>query len=351
MKIKFRSEKQNQPEVEGGVRLSYASARRTGYRLRGYLLVALILSPILLLAWYLLSDEVFITAPGVVTTEPMEIRSSGSGFVEKLLVESGDRVNKGQKLAKVANPLLNTQIETLFFQREQLNSQLNGFDQAVLKQLEGALYDAREGMKEQSKILNQFKNATKRGIVSTVEMATVIHALTSSRLAVRSAKAELERERRTQQLDHVTSPLIQQQRALDLSLAETKSKIEILQPIANTAAVIAEILVREGDWIEESTPLLLLTQRRKPFVLAFLDARYASRCVDGTKVTIVFPNGDEVNGRVRGQTVLARRLPVGLAKPFETDKPALKVTVQIEGETEATLIENLPVKVEWSFLS
>jgi multidrug resistance efflux pump len=318
------------------------------------LLLALIFAPLLLLAWHLLADKVFITAPGVVTTEPMEIRSSGSGFVEKLLVESGDHVKKAQKLAEVVNPLLNTRVATLSLQSEQLNSQQGDFDQAVLAQLKGALHDAQEGMKDQLKILNQFKSATKRGIVSTVNMATVINALTASRLAVRSAKTELERERRTQLLNQVTSPLIQQRRTLQLALAEAQSQIDTLQPIANKAAVVAEILVREGDWVEESTPLFLLTQRRKPFVYAFLDARYASRCIDGEKVTIVFPSGTEMEGRIHGQTVLARRLPTGLAKPFETDKPALKVTVEfteeINGEMENALVENLPVKVKFSQL-
>lgn len=99
-------------------------------------------------------------------------------------------------------------------------------------------------------------------------------------------------------------------------------------------------------------PLFLLTQRRKPFVYAFLDARYASLCINGASVTIVFLNGTEVEGKVRGQTVLARRLPTGLAKPFESDKPALKVTVEItqeiKGEIGALSVENLPVKVKFS---
>ncbi|MCK5829314.1 MAG: hypothetical protein KAH20_03340 [Methylococcales bacterium] len=347
MKIHFKSDKQNKPEVEGGLRLSYASARRSGYKFRGYFLIIIVFSPLLLLAWYLLSDRFFITAPGVVTTEPMEIRSSGSGFIEKLLVQSGEHVNKEQTLLKIVNPLLDTRMATLSAQRQQLDSQLNSFDQAVMKQLEGALNDARKGMEEQKEILNQFKSAIKRGIISTVDMATVNQALISSRLAIRTAKAELERERRSQQLDHLTSPLVQQQRALDLALAETQSQISFLQPITNSPAVVAEILVREGDWIEESTPLVLLTQRRKPFIYTFLDARYASRCKDGAKVTIVFPNGDDVEGRIHGQTVLARRLPPGLSKPFEADKPALKVTVEIEEEIESPLVENLPVKVEF----
>ena len=315
--------------------------------MRGYFLLALIFSPILLLAWYLLSDKIFITAPGVVTTEPMEVRSSGSGFIEQLLVESGDHAIEGQLLAKLTNPMLNKRIATLAFQREQLNVQLVDFDVAVLKPLEHALSEAREGAQQQSEILKKFRKASKRGIVPTTDMAVVSNTYTVSRLAVHAAKAELERERRKQQLDHISSPLIQQQRVLDLSLAEAKSQVDTLQPEANSAAVVAEIFVREGDWVEESTPLFLLTQRRKPFVLAFLDASYASLCVDGSTVTIVFPNGDEVIGKIRGQTVLARRLPVGLAKPFEADKPALRVTVEIEGNTDVTLIENLPVEVRF----
>ncbi|MCF7970881.1 MAG: biotin/lipoyl-binding protein [Methylococcaceae bacterium] len=347
MKIKFRSEKQQVSDVEGGVRLSYASARRAGYRLRRYILLALVLSPMFILAWYLLSDKIFISAPGVITTEPMEIRSSGSGFVEQLLVEAGDYVTAGQSLAKVTSPVLNTRATTLAFQREQLNFQLRDFDIAILKSLEQALYEAREGMQQQSGILNQFREANKKGIVPTTDMAAIMNTYATRRLAVHSATSELERERRKQQLEHISSSLIQQQQALDLDLAETKTLVTILQPQANSSAVVAEVLVREGDWIKELTPLFLLTQRQKPFVRAFLEARYAPQCIDGAEVTILFPSGDEVLGRIRGQTVLARRLPVGLAKPFEADKPALQVTIEIEGNTDIILIEGLPVEVRF----
>lgn len=350
MHITFKPKKQSLPTIENGIRLPYAPAYRARYKFRGYMLLIFIFTPVVLLSYHLFSDKIFITAPGIVTTEPMEIRSSGSGFVDKILINTGDYVNKGKKLATIINPLLDTRVKTLYLVRDQTSHQLDDLDQAVLKELKNAYDVAKNGLKEQLEISNKFKDAAKYGILPTIHLATISNSLTASRLVVRSAKTELERERRIQQLDLMTSPLMQHRRTLLLDIAEAQSRVATLQPISKASAIVAEILVREGDWVKESTPLFLLTQRRKPFVHTFLDARYASQCIDGTEVTIVLPSGVEMNGKISGQTVLARRLPTGLAKPFGADKPALKVTVIFTEKAKFSLVENLPVTVKFPHL-
>ncbi len=171
-----------------------------------------------------------------------------------------------------------------------------------------------------------------------------------SQLSLRSAESQLERERRQQKQYLLASPVIQQQQALELALAEAKGSASILQPVASSAAIVAEVLVKEGDWVNESAPIFLLTQRKKPLIQAFLDARHAEYAVDGTAATVIFPSGEKVKGQVTGQTVLASRLPLGMAKPFDQDKSALKVRIAILEIPQTPLIENLPVQIQFSGL-
>lgn len=51
MKVKFHLEKDKQPTSDNGMKIIYGSAKRGGYRFRWYCILALVLSPILIMAY------------------------------------------------------------------------------------------------------------------------------------------------------------------------------------------------------------------------------------------------------------------------------------------------------------
>lgn len=53
MKVNFHLDKKNKPQSESGMKVVYGQAKRGGYRLRWYLILAIVVSPLLFMAYYL----------------------------------------------------------------------------------------------------------------------------------------------------------------------------------------------------------------------------------------------------------------------------------------------------------
>lgn len=86
MKIRFTSEKERHPETDQGLKVIYAPARRTAYRLRWYLILLLVASPALWLGSSLLRNQLLIEAPAYTRQPLTEIRALESGLVSQIHV-------------------------------------------------------------------------------------------------------------------------------------------------------------------------------------------------------------------------------------------------------------------------
>ncbi len=160
MKINFNAARQLTPELQRGVQINYAPAKRAAFRLRWWLLLAMILSPIVLLIWYLIGDKIYVLAPGIITTEPMEIRSSGSGIIRHILVSPGENVKVGQTLAELHDPVLEARINTIRKQQAELEDRSDEpLDKVVLKPLQDALVDAKMNLEKSN--YQSWKNSRK----------------------------------------------------------------------------------------------------------------------------------------------------------------------------------------------
>lgn len=80
MKIKFHLDKQKNPAQHGGVKINYGAGKRIAFRLRWYLILFLIISPVLIFVWYITKDKVIVESPGLLTTEPLKIQASQGRF-------------------------------------------------------------------------------------------------------------------------------------------------------------------------------------------------------------------------------------------------------------------------------
>ena len=54
MKVNFHLDKKNKPQSESGMKVAYGQAKRGGYRLRWYLILAIVISPLLFIYGLLL---------------------------------------------------------------------------------------------------------------------------------------------------------------------------------------------------------------------------------------------------------------------------------------------------------
>lgn len=337
MKVTYQAAaKAQQPTRDQGLKVDYAPAKRGGMKWRWYLLLLLVIAPVVLLLWVLLRPSLFVLAPGILTSEPLEMRAMQKGRLLELSVQSGSRVDAGQDAS----------IDELQRQLAELTPPSLEQDLAILGQLEQRVLVAEQGVKRQDELLSQFESFRKQGVVPTADMAAVMQAHTSARMALEQARAELLQQRQLQQQEREAGVIAQSRNSLLLKLAELQAKRQQLTIQAPFAGRVADVLVQQGETIAEQQPMLWLSGRAQPVVVCYLAPKYLNYVAQGQQASVKLPNGTRIRAEIKEPTELVGKVPKQLSGPFDGDKPALKVTLALH-QSLPLAIEGVPVEVSF----
>ncbi|ABL98717.1 HlyD family secretion protein [Shewanella amazonensis] len=339
------SDKSQAPTADASLKVSYDNLRRGAYRGRWYLLLALIIAPVLLVIWFVLKPWLFILAPGIVTSEPLEMRSPASGVVHAVYQTRGDVVSTGQPLLVLKDPALDAQIQGLERQLTQMQ-QFRDLGAEISAQIGEKIRVAEEGMIRQDELLSQFEKFRAKGVVPTADMAAVLQAHTSAKMALEQARAELVSELQRQQEARQAGVVTQSRQRMELELSRLKALREQLTIRAPYDARIADIQVQVGEQLAVERPLLWLSGRASPVVVAYLEPKYLDYVDLGQQASITLPNGESFNGRIEEPTELVSKLPKQLSGSFDGEKPVLKVTLT-PLEPLSLAVEGVPVEVRF----
>nr|WP_243879979.1 HlyD family efflux transporter periplasmic adaptor subunit [Shewanella algae] len=328
--------KAQQPTRDQGLKVDYGPAKRGGMKWRWYLLLLLVIAPVVLLLWVLLRPSLFVLAPGILTSEPLEMRAMQKGRLLELSVQPGSRVDAG----------LDASIDELQRQLAELTPPSLEQDLAILGQLEQRVLVAEQGVKRQDELLSQFESFRKQGVVPTADMAAVMQAHTSARMALEQARAELLQQRQLQQQEREAGVIAQSRNSLLLKLAELQAKRQQLTIQAPFAGRVADVLVQQGETIAEQQPMLWLSGRAQPVVVCYLAPKYLNYVAQGQQASVKLPNGTRIRAEIKEPTELVGKVPKQLSGPFDGDKPALKVTLALH-QSLPLAIEGVPVEVSF----
>ncbi|XAG80651.1 HlyD family efflux transporter periplasmic adaptor subunit [bacterium 19NY03SH02] len=337
MKVTYQAAaKAQQPTRDQGLKVDYGPAKRGGMKWRWYLLLLLVIAPVVLLLWVLLRPSLFVLAPGILTSEPLEMRAMQKGRLLELSVQPGSRVDAG----------LDASIDELQRQLAELTPPSLEQDLAILGQLEQRVLVAEQGVKRQDELLSQFESFRKQGVVPTADMAAVMQAHTSARMALEQARAELLQQRQLQQQEREAGVIAQSRNSLLLKLAELQAKRQQLTIQAPFAGRVADVLVQQGETIAEQQPMLWLSGRAQPVVVCYLAPKYLNYVAQGQQANVKLPNGTRIRAEIKEPTELVGKVPKQLSGPFDGDKPALKVTLALH-QSLPLAIEGVPVEVSF----
>ncbi|MFT5591682.1 MAG: multidrug resistance efflux pump [Oceanicoccus sp.] len=351
MKINFRSiPKSNNPIIDDGVKVLYGKAKREGYRGRWYMLLGLVLAPIILVCWIFLRPHIFVLAPALITTDPLEIRAPGMAIISEIKIMAGKTVKEGELLMRLTDSTIDAQVNVLEHQLSLLLESSEPTRAAIIKGMNQRIALAESGMKRQDEFLNSFESYRKQGVVPTANMAAVVQAHTAASMVLEQAKADLVKEQYSQKAERQAGALTQRRQHLELELARLqaqKDKLDIRSPYATK---VSAVVTQSGEKVSEDQSLLWLTGRTNPVVVAYLDPRYLKYVEMGQKANVRLPDGRRFRAVINEPTELVAKVPNQLTGPFDGEKPALKVTLTPE-KPITTNIEGLPVEVSFDYLT
>ncbi|MCL9783268.1 hypothetical protein M9194_17705 [Vibrio sp. S4M6] len=348
MKVRFMLDKQKSPTSEKGVKVAYGQAKRTGYRLRWFLLLAAILAPALLTIYWLLRPQIFTIAPGIVTYQPINIVAPESSTISEMYVQVGDTVKKGQPLFLLQNKLLEEQINYLETEIKSLRGYGLNRERNEVALYTKAKNNAEKNFSEMVAIKKKYDKYFKQGHVSAADYASVLNNYYTTEVQLSDATLQLQRAKMRGADEDYVGNLSNIVRNLQLELTMKKGLEALLLVKAPFDGQVINEVGRVGERVEASTDVMTFSRAdQPPEIDAYLDAKYIEKAKVGEVATVKLPNGKNYLAKVSKPTQLALKIPTQLAKPFEGRRALMKVTLSFTDDTlnKNMLIEGMPVEV------
>lgn len=346
MKVTFKTEKQKNPNRNDGFKVVYAPAKRLAFKLRWYFLLSIVLSPLVYFTWYMVNQELLVKADGILTTEPITLDASQSAFVDKVLVAAGEQVEKDQVLIALSSPEIEKEIAILTRKYNKFKAYYDeGYktlDALHLRQI--ASY--KNAKASQDNINAEFSEYNKQGMLPLNDRL----AMQQNTVLAETKYQEALIEREAVLAAHKNGQLANTLLDLELALSDAKVKREQLSIRAPKSATINDVLAIEGEHVSGGHALVAISNLSEPVVNVYLAPERMDFAKIGQTATITLPNGDEYIGSVNRSVQMSQKMPSILAGPFEGNKSALKVTLDITDAPES-FFEGLLVKVRFHYVN
>ncbi|WP_022940703.1 HlyD family secretion protein [Psychromonas hadalis] len=343
MKVNFKLHKQRNPSQESGVKVSYGQTKRLGYRIRWFLILFLVLSPVVMITYKLVYPNLVDQAPAILSFTPIDMVAPKAGLINIKVRSVGDSVKKGEVLYQIQDRSLEAEITFLETEVAKFNADSSQQKTRLLYQEKVSI--AYKNLVEMKKVYKRYLHFSKIGQLSAIDFAAIVNLYNNAEKALSSAKVELQVHQTNYSL---TGQYADSLRAVKKALVVKKGERDELTVYSPYDAFIIEISVISGQMVSQGQSLMMISDAKKqPEVIAYLDAKYILNSQVGRKVTIEFPDGRDYAGIIAHPTELASKIPSQLSKPFEAQKSMMKVVVHFVKERPADfeLMEGLPLSV------
>ncbi|WP_372881783.1 HlyD family secretion protein [Psychromonas sp.] len=348
MKIEFLLDKQKKPHSEKGMKVIYGGTKRTGYRIRWFLLVMAIISPLIFAAYYFMRSSILVIAPAIITYNPVGIDAPHEGMLVSIYPQEGDEIDKGAPLFKLEDNILNAEIAFLQKQLDKLKQFDEQRRQTNLNYYLNAITNAQLHQKKMQEIKLKFDDYVKKGNISTVDYAAILASYTQANKNVLDANISYEQAQLTLENQKIVGEVATAIRDIEKALSNKNSLRESLSVNTPFDAKVIEIQKLKGHNLRAGDDVLLISAKgASPQITAYLDSKYVSIAQVGQVAKIKFASGMKQTATVTKPTQLTSEIPSSLSKPFETRTALMKVTLSFKDDfkDETNILEGMPVEV------
>ncbi len=332
MKVRFASSKERSPDLEQGLKVLYEPSRRVAYRLRWYLILLLVASPLLWMAGRLGLAALQQRAPAQLALATTELRAPDSGRVEQVAVRPGQRVQAGQLLVQLDNPQWRLRLNQL---RPPNPAGPDHLGRSAL-----ALQGDSIGL--QGQMVDLFRSLHHQGGLSSAELLAAEVQLKVFQVGLLDLQRRLRQERFQVEGDPIATLREDRERTwLTARLGELGLR-------ATTGGRVMEVLVSPGENVGPGSLLVRLERPDPPRLWIYLRPDQASWAQPNRIVEVQMPNGRWLQAQVLAMPDLARRLPPGLLAPLGSEGLTLQVPARfLEPLAARWQVDQLPLQVRF----
>jgi multidrug resistance efflux pump len=310
------------------------------YRLRWYLILALVLSPLVYVFGRITLDLLRVEVPAQLQVPSTEIRALESGTIADVGVEVGERVEPGDLLLRLDNPDWRLRLDQL---QPASADNPNGLGNSATSLQNSTV-------RLQGQVVQLFKGLHREGATSSAELLRSEVDLNMQRLAL----LELERRLRQERFQVEGEPIqnLRDGRERDWLAA----RLDLLSIRADNPGRVSELLVNKGESVGPGTLLMRVERAEEPLLWIYLRPRDAELARPGGSVEVRMPDDSWLKARILQQADLARLLPRGLRSSVGGEGLASLgadgLALQLPARFEKALplqwrVDQLPVKVRF----
>ena len=309
MKIRFTNKKERQPTIDDGLKVIYAPGKRMAYRLRWYLILLLVASPVLWFAGTLLGNMLVLEAPARIFQPLTEVRAMESGVVSQVHVKRDQQVTVGSLLLTLDNPSLRAQQRAL---NDAL--QMSATSPTPAQQQGQLLHQQIERAQRRA---DELQRLVSIGAATRGELDQARDVRDERLAALAGFQRSLE----------PTAALQHDARRNRSELMALEQRLEQLQIKTNSAATVRDILVHEGEAVGPGTLMMHLHTNKELEIQVFLDARHRELARPGQTLKLRMPDHSWLGATVIAEPKLVSRLPQDMRSPFGSNDLGIMLTV------------------------
>ena len=351
MKIQF-SNKQKDPTVQHGVKIPYAPAKRMAAQWRWYLILLIVTSPLLYFLFRMGLSFIIVTAQGYVSLDKIEVNCTISGMVDSIEVEPGQEVVTGVVIATLSNPELMAQKRQAEAELASQNVDQQPRSNAKAQLLKNQVDLALRVLASQRDYYRTMTFLFEQGAVTLAELSTARERRDKAESEYHNALYE--RQYYEDEFQRQTSVVRPEEYKEKIRLtAQLKTIEERLSRMPQTtpyAGRVLEVLAVQGEALAPGSPIATIGRSEKPYVVAYLNPKYAKYARQGRTAQVKLPDGRKIKARVRENPQLTQRLPAHLISPIGSRSNMLLVKLELLLPLPPIhWVDGLPVDVRFSF--
>ncbi|CEK10521.1 HlyD family secretion protein [Legionella hackeliae] len=324
---------------------NYGSGRLTPPKLRWFLLVLLISLPLLFLIGKLIKEYVFVSFSGLVVFDTFTIRAPDAGYIESLTVRTGQQINSGAPLLHFKSPTLELKLQYLQKERLLLKSLIQQFSLENYKPFDTMLTIASQDIQTSREVYERFKNYMKNGDMSELQLEEARKNFVSAQRVF----SNLQKEIIDIKLRNKTTLEVSYQRKLreiDSKIKQLEEKQKYFMIRANKAGTIMQINTYNNEFVASGQRLLSIVTKENLRIMAFIEPQYLDKIYLGKKVSITFPDGESVPGKIVNTPRYAEMLPLSEINPMATRQNKLIAIIEpLTAIPKEYQVFGIPVKV------
>jgi len=308
----------------------YGQGKRTPPKFRWALIVLVISIPLLYLMYMLMDETVLADFQGMVVFDTLTIRAPDAGYVDKLYINEGEQVKKGQDLLQFKSPTLDAQLVYLHKEKDRIETRSASVSRESTASLEANLENLKKDIENSQAVYDKFKKYyAPKGYLTSLDLEQARKNVADAK----EAYSQIQHQIKQINLENDVLMEVNYKRPIE-DINNQINQIEIKQQYflikSPEEGAIKEISISPGEFLPAGEEVIEIITKNDLHVVAYIDPKKSEDVHPQIMVTLTFPDNFSVKGEVMNVPSHADNAPASFQNPLATRENKLIVIIHFK---------------------